>query len=511
MLRPAGQWLAAFGEPLHRIPRGAVLARQVYYRPLPVVWLSALAHGFDASPRVLRLGGLGVGALCLALFAMLSWRLLGDAPASLFAALFVAVHPVGIESFLWISAISGPWCTLFSIAALGLALAAFGSPSAPRALALAAASLFALLAALASQERAAVVPALLAALLISASRLERLRPASGALGRGAALVAAQAALVALFVLAWRPAVLGAAWTPLHPIGGSAETQLLSALASWPASLGWLLLPWVSTTNDGIRIVTSAGDPGPWLGAALALCSLAAWALLLRARRPVAALGLAWIWIAFLPTSGLLPLLHARGERYLLLSAFGAALLLADLGAAAVARLARPRLVGVSLACAVLGLLAWRSAVRLPDWRSDETLFGVELARDPGYREGRFLLASALFEQGRHAEVEVWLRPLLRPERPPTRTGYLNLLPVYELACANALALGRPEAALELEPRAGPLAASAAFQVCLGGAEEALGRVTAALLRYRAAADVLGAPAPRALRERIERLGAGRAR
>ncbi len=507
MLRPAGQWLAAFGEPLPRIPRGVVLARQAYYRPLPVVWLSALAHGFDASPRALRLGGLGVGAVCLALFAGLSWRLLGAAPAALFAGLFVAVHPVGVESFLWISAISGPWCALFCITALGLALAAWGSASGPRALALAAASLLALLAALASQERAVVVPALLAALLISASRLERLRPASAALGRGAALVAAQAALVALFVLAWRPAVLGAAWTPLPPIGGSGVTQLLSALASWPGSLGWLFLPWVSTTNDGVRIVSSAGDPGAWLGAALALGSLAAWGLLLRARRPVAALGLAWVWIAFLPSSGLVPLLHARGERYLLLSAFGAALLLADLGAAGVARLARPRLVGVGLACAVLGLLVWRSAARLPDWQSDEILFGVELARDPDYREGRFLLASALFEQGRHAEVDVWLRPLVHPERPPSRAGYLNLLPVYELACANALALGRPEAALELEGRAGPLAASAAFQVCLGEAEEALGRSPAALLRYRAAAASLGATAPPALGERIERLGA----
>ena len=503
LLRPPGEWARAFAEPLQRVPRGATATRQAYYRPLQVVWLSALDAAFDSSPRAFRLGGLAVAAAALAAFAALAWRLFGSPGPALAAALLVAAHPVGIEALVWISGISEPLCALFCFLALALALSVQDAAPA-RARLLAALSLAALLAALLSKERAAVLPALLLAVLLSRARLPQRAGAPAGARRGALLVAAHAALVAGFFLLWRPAVLGGVASPLAPIRGDPWAQVVTAVASWPASLGWLFLPVSSSTNDAVRIATSPGDPLFLLGALLALGSAGLWLWLLRAGRPVAALGLAWVWIAFLPTAGLVPQLHPRGERYLWLSAFGASLLVVDLGRAALGP--RRRVAAAGLAALAVAWLGWRTALRLPDWASTETLFRVELERDPGYREARFLLAAAALEGGRPAEAGALLEPLLFGSPAPGRASYLNLLASYELGCATQVHLGRPRRALELEGRAGPsVAASPVFQVCLGEAREQLGDPAGALVHYRAALVGLGAGAPPPLRERMREL------
>jgi hypothetical protein len=296
-----------------------------------------------------------------------------------------------------------------------------------------------------------------------------------------------AGIALAYVAVWRPAMLGAAVLAAPSIGGARSMHWLSAVASWPASLGWLFLPLRSTTSDSVRIVTSPADPVFLLGLALVAVSAVAGIVLLRRGRPVAALGIAWIWIAFLPTANLFPQIHARAERYLWLSVFGAALLLVDLlGATAPSR--RRRAVGAT-AIAVLALF-WveRTWVRTPDWRSTRTLFEADVSRDPDFREGRFHLARVFFEDRHHVDADRELRALLASlASKGDRWSHVDAVGVRELACANDVALGR---AAQVSAEAAALArtqpgapSSPGLRACLADAEERLGRPQVALGIY----------------------------
>jgi tetratricopeptide (TPR) repeat protein len=497
MLRPPGEIALAFREPLHRIAHRGGAARQSYYRPLQTAALSWVDDRFGSTPRSFRSAGLAIGALCFGTFSLFAWMLLGSPAAALFAALFVACHPVGIESFVWIAGGSGALCALFAIAALALALSSATAGRAATAGALGLLSLIALAAALLSKERAATEPLLLLAVFvcIASGRAASLRRA-----RATGLVAAHALLVAVYWFGWRPVVLGAP-AVLPPIGGSGVRQIASALANWPANLAWLFAPLHSSTSDVIRVVESAADPRAWLGAGLALGSAGVCWLCLRGGRPITALGLAWIWIAYAPTAGLLPMLHANGERYLFLSAFGASLIAADL-LAALARRVGPG-ASVVLAAALLAFLAARTSARIPEWESNLGLFQHEIARDPAYREGYFLVASELFERGRFEEADAHLTRLQAqgPEFAGT-ASYANPLTVNELVCANHLALRRYDEILvfarQLRRSHPGVARAAPVRTCIGQAHNGLGHTRQALEIFRSVAGELGTGTPPAL-------------
>jgi hypothetical protein len=381
------------------------------------------------------------------------------------------------------------------IGALASALAATRAETARGATAWGALSAAGLVLALLSKEQAAVTPALLVAALLSLGSGPR---------RGAAtrLVLLQTLLVAVYFLALRPSVLGSALTGVPPIGGSMATQWLTAIASWPRQLGWLFAPLRSSTNDTVMIVDSLASLRLALGALLALGSVFVWGWLRRSGARIAALGLAWIWIAFAPTAGLLPLLHASGERYLFLSCFGAALLLADAGGRWLP--GRPRAwIAPALAVLVLLGLAERTRARLPAWSSTQTLFEIDLARAPNFREAYFILGLKDAEAGRFAEASQRIAPLLSNDpRFQGSTGYLNWLSLAELACLSSLGSQDFAGVLALEARwqreFPALTRAPSFRVCAAQAREGLGRTAEALASYLSVANELGAAAPTGL-------------
>jgi tetratricopeptide (TPR) repeat protein len=228
-------------------------------------------------------------------------------------------------------------------------------------------------------------------------------------------------------------------------------------------------------------------------------------------RPVAALGLVWIWLAFLPTANLFPQIHAHAERYLFLSVFGAALVAVDLLDALAARVRPRRHVAVAAAIGallVLGL-AQRTWVRTPDWRSTEALFRVDVARDPAYREGRFHLARAFVLQQRNGEAAAELA-LLR-EMSPERSGrwsYVNDVGVRELACATDVALGRNAEVIasfrELERSAPSAAEDPALRSCIALALEGAGQTEQASALYLRVVDSLAGEPPAAVSLAIAR-------
>lgn len=491
LLRPAGELTQAFREPLHRIPHRGNAARQSYYRPLQVIALSWVADRSGAEPRNFRLLGLAFGALALGVWALLVRRLCGRTVPALAAALFVAMHPVGVETYVWIAGTSGAMSALFGIAALALGLMSCTPRSPLAAAGLAAASLIALLAALLSKERAIMEPVLLVALFASvaqAAAASTSEPGRAALDRlrAAAVVATHALLAGCFFFVWRPSVLGDSSLALPPIGDSVSVQIASAVANWPASLAWLFIPLHSSTSDVLQIVPSPFDPRALFGVALALGSAVAWWLCLRRGRPLLALGLAWIWIAYAPTAGLLPMLHAAGERYLFLSAFGASLVLADLLGLLLRRGGATAL-WIAAAVPVL-FVAQRTHARLPLWESNLSLFQHEIAHDPAFREGYFLVAAELHGRGQYEEAAEHLRRVLAggPAFEGT-ASYLNPLSTNEVLCTSLLALGRHAAIQELAKRlavSDPFVARApSVRACFGQALDLAGRPRDALAIY----------------------------
>jgi tetratricopeptide (TPR) repeat protein len=477
LIRPADGLLDAFVQPMHgSLDFRLAGVSQSFYRPLQVVILSLIHDRYATEPRFYRAVNLALGAATAVVFTALGWTLFGRAGLALLAGTIFAVHPGGIEVYVWIAGMSAALADFFVVGSVLAAVLALRAGVCGRGVALALVSVAAFVLGLASKEHAVVTPALVLASAVSLAVLDRdaaagsrrsqvataaegsrrvqvataaagsrrVQVATAAAGSRRVQVATAAALVLVqglvalaYVVWWRPHVLGGAFTGAPPIGGKLMTHSLSSLASWPRTLLWLFFPWQSTTSDVVRVVTSALDPMAWLGLLLAAGSLAAWLWLLRRGHAVAALGLAWIWIAFLPTSGVVPLLHARAERNLCLSILGVALV----WPAAVAPLLRtawpraPRAAAAGLAAVAVVALAQRSWARIPDWRSDLSLFERDAGRDPLYREGKYELAIALFEAGRGDEAKHQLEALLDLDSEFTgRSSYLRKVDVFELYC-----------------------------------------------------------------------------
>lgn len=448
VLRPTDRLLEAFTEPLQRADRleTQVLA-QPYYRPLQVVLASGVTAAFGREPTPLRAVSVALGALALAIFTGLAFELLRSAGAAALAGAVVAAHPVGLETHLWVSGLSAALASVFVLACVWLALRALRAPSAAGRAAFAAASLASLAAALLSKENGAIAAALVAAL--AACELRRPAGERRPVARTAAvLVALQVALVGAYLLVWRPRVIGSALNGAPLLGGRLETQLASSLAFWPGAMGWLLVPVHSSTSDAVWLVESLGSPAALAGAALALGSAALFGLWLARGRGVAAFALAWIWLAFAPTSGIVPLLHARAERNLFFSVYGVALLLAW-GAAALRRrsIPAPALAAVGTLC-VLGL-AERTLARQPDWRSTETLFETDVARDPRHREGRVNLVVDYLQAGRAQDAKRQADALLAQRHPRGWSSYALDRNILELYCRANEAAGAEDDTLAL--------------------------------------------------------------
>jgi tetratricopeptide (TPR) repeat protein len=453
LIQPPGHLLEAFWQPMH--PDLETLspgAAQPYYRPLQVVVASWIDAEFGKQPRYFRAVSLTLGAATALLFTLFARLLSGDLRSASLAGAIFAAHPAGIEIYVWVAGLSAALATGFIILSLlgaQLALRA-RAPTVRGALVLL--SVTALILGLLSKENALVTPALLLACIVSAAATERRRtPAAGASlprhvrSAAFALLLVQGLVTAAFVFWWRPRVLGGVLSGAPPIGGSYAVQVLTSLASWPDRLSWLLLPLQSTTSDVVRIASSPLEPMAWLGVALAAGSLALWLRLLRGGHAVAALGLAWIWIAFLPTSGVLPLTHLRAERYLSLSVFGIALLWPVVGTHLLrGQLPKaPRWLAPALAALVVLGLAQRSWVRTPDWRSDIALFERDLERDPRFREGYYVLASALVRDERLEEARGRLEELRAVgARFAGLSSFLRIEDAFNLYCRVNLNLGR---------------------------------------------------------------------
>jgi hypothetical protein len=453
LIRPPGRILAAFGEPMYRALADAdPTAVQPYYRPLQVVTASLVDHHLGRRPENFRPISFAIGAATMAMFFCFVLPLTRDPRAAALAASIVAVHPAGIEDYVWISGVAAAFAAFFVCASLTVVPHLMRAQTSSSRAVLWFLGTAALVGGLLSKESAVVIPALTLACV--ASLVMRDRASDGrSLGahlsdqRAALLLAGtQLIVVLLYLLVARPWLLGGSLSGAHPIRGDWTVHLMTVLATWVDRLAWTFAPMRSTTSDVVSLGTLT-SPAAWLGILLAAAAPLVWLWLLRRGAAVAALGWAWMWIAFLPTSGIAPLTHVVAVRYISLSVFGVALLW--LALLEVLRSRAPRQwVSTAVGIALVLALAERTWARLPDWRSDFTLFTKAVAEDPLYREGYYVLAVSLAEQRHFTRARQRLNQLrIANGQFGERYSFVREADVALLLCMVNLEIDDPEDSL----------------------------------------------------------------
>jgi protein O-mannosyl-transferase len=328
--------------------------------------------------------------------------------------LLFAVHPAHVEAVATIFGRTEPLSTAFAVGALLLALRRReGRWRLPAALGL-------LVLGVLSKEVAIVTPGLFVVVAVALPAAAGLEVRPG-LGRGAprrALLEV-AAVAALLLGAFVPYLVGrgpalavaaeARWFPVGTPGLHVALTMSRVMGEYlrilavPGFLGGdfayaARLPTLSAPTPGFAVATAA-----WLATAVA-------ALLLRRRAPLAAAGLAWIFLPLLPVMHLIPVGVLLAERLLYLPSVGFCLavaaaaghLLEAAGPSPLARVpaggagraalaggsARPSAARPSAALLAAALLAallvltTRTVVRTLDWRSDVAYWTSELEKAP---------------------------------------------------------------------------------------------------------------------------------
>ncbi|MCI0342232.1 MAG: tetratricopeptide repeat protein [Planctomycetales bacterium] len=455
------------------------------FRPLVLATFAVDRSFWDANPFGLHLTNLLLHAAASAAVAAIALRLRMGALLAGAAGVLFAVHPAHAECVSWIVGRCDGIATLGTLVALLAHLA--GRPGI---------ATLAWLGALGGKESAAsAIP--LVALLAWAGRHPAgasRRRAWALAGAGAGLAAALYAIARLVALGGSP-VPGGAGVALPGVG--LLDRLLVFARAGAAMLGSL------ATGAGLCADHSA-DPG-WLrpdpgGAEAFLLAglLVAAALSLRAARrgSLLGLGLAWVAVALLPVSQVVPIGAVRADRFLSLPAAGWSLALAaGLGIAATPPLGTvPRAlarrtalaVGLTAVAAFTVLSIRRAAVwsgpvplaedvlrRTPndaeawnrlgiaresskEWRAAEEAYRRAIAitdSGSGPREPRAVLnlGTLFLSRDRLEEAEPLLRRALR-ERPRDPVVHFNVAKLLDARGRFRDATVAYEAALELRPR-----------------------------------------------------------
>ena len=432
----------------------------------PLTWLSHLA---DVSLFGWRPGGHHLTSLLLhaansvLLYFVLKRLTRAVWPSAFVAALF-ALHPMHVESVVWVSERKDVLSTLFWLLAM-LAYARYAArPGAARY------ALVAALMALGLAAKPMLVTLPLVLLLLDAWPLGRLKSRAD-LGRlaleKAPLVVLSAVSSLVTLAAQQGAMFYAQDMPLSLRLANAAVSCATYVARmfWPSGLA-VLYPYPPEI-----------PAWQWAAAGATLAALTAAALMEGRRRPYLAVGWLWFLVTLVPVLGLVQVgLQSMADRYTYVPFIGLFIAVAwgaaDAAAArlGVRRAAGPAAAVVLLACAAL------SARQVTFWQDSKTLFQRALDVTPDNALMEFNLGVILNDEGRRDEaVEHWLRAVrIAPRHAPALT---NLgMALLERGLADK-AIPYFEAALNVSP----LVTEAHFG--LGMAHARLGRTAEAIEEY----------------------------
>ncbi len=363
------------------------------------------------------------------------------------AALF-AVHPLRVESVVWIAERKDVLAGFFWLAAMLAWLRYVRRPGAGRY------ALVAAFMALGLAAKAILVTLPAALLLLDWWPLGRLRPGPPGLGRPevpeagtpwrrlGVLALEKLPLLALSAAAAATTLVTQART-LQPLDTLPPLQRLArALTSYATYLGDTLVPRKLAFFYPLREVP-AGDA---LAAALLLAAITALAVRRARRSPWLLFGWLWFLGVLLPVTGIAQIgAHGRADRYTYLPSIGLAIA-AVWGIAELAgRHPRLRAAAAAGAAAAILLLAAAARAQIATWRDSETLFrhATEVTEDNYV--AHLNLAGLLARRGEREEAAAHFQAALRaaPENPEVLGGAADAL----------VAWGRPREALPYLARA----------------------------------------------------------
>ena len=297
------------------------------------------------------------------------------------AVLVFAVHPVAVESVVSPANREELYCALFLMLSLGLLIKK--KSLFPVCLLFA----FALL----SKETAAVLPLLFLGTWIFARRSSNF---VGISSTAAALFATLSLYcIVRFVLLCNPLELA-----LQYRGGSLGASV------WAHARGWtrMLKLFIAPTDLNVDFGFTNTVPWSFVGTLGAMASfvlastllIGAW--LVSKRSSVMALGLLWIFCAFLPVAGFVPIANVFAERFLYVPLLGFAVFLAGLGDLLRKDLGRASIIASCLCILCLGVM---SQERTQIWKDGETLWADAVAKNPHRARARNNLGAMFLEKG----------------------------------------------------------------------------------------------------------------
>ncbi len=419
------------------------------------------------------------------LFFLLALRLTRDLTLSLAAAGVFAVHPLLVEAVAVVNYREDLLAAFFTLSAFGLMARARAASGRGRGLRIAATVAMAI--GCLAKENAMMAPLLLVTVDVCAGR-DSAREIVRRHWRDYALLAA--ACMAVFV--WRWAVIGGAAVVSHTavIPAAHENRPRTVLhGAWVLVRGmaqlWLPLG-LSPEYDEIPTGSASLVAGALSAAGLAIAAVVAFRR--RAQQPWVALGIVGGIVAYLPTSGIIPISNLRADRYLYLPALplllGSCSLVLDLvrrsrWLAGRPFLDMPRLwLGMGLAFVALGTVTLSHA---RTFRDDIALWTAATKKAPTSPRAWSALGEARMRGGSTiaalAAVQESLR--LEPDWGHTRQllGIISMqqgtLERAHAELETALALGVPDRAELLNN--------------LGYCELRLGRFDAAIARFEESA------------------------
>ncbi len=407
----------------------------------------------------------------LLLFALLA-RLFEDDRLALAAALIFAVHPVHSEAVAWASGRKD--LLAFAFGLLTVLSFDWGDRARKRTLGIALSALCAFLACL-SKPTAVVLPFLLWVALL-------LRKEGGARVSACVrstlpvLLVCGAMAVAHFAIAFSKGVIKTgeretiqAW--------SAVASLVRRAAPLASAVEALRLLWFPANLSPFYLMQGGWiQPSAPILAVIALLATAGiivWAV--RGKTKIAAFGLFWIAIAYLPTSSVLPTSLPLAERYLYLPSLGLCVCLG----AALAGLRRGAWPLAAALVLVYGLGSWSNNAR---WQDSLSLWRSACRTLPASSEVWNDMAAAYSQAGMASRAEGALVISARLEPPNARLRLNQGLVLMKKGNYAGAAQALREASADAR-----YAYDARYR--LAQVYEALGRIPDAVAEYKAAAAI----------------------
>lgn len=414
----------------------------------PVTWWSYLIdfelYGLD--PAGFHLTSVIWHAVTALVLLLALRRLTGSVWASCCAVLLFAVHPLRLESVVWISerkdVLSGFFFALALWLYAGDRSSRWWMPRIALVMALG----------LASKPIVVILPVVLLAL--DFWPLQRWAPGCGNLAQLGRLVLEKRSLIALsaasclLTIASQHSAGALAATTGIPLG----VRLTNAANSAVAYLGSLLWPVDARIYYCFPDLTR-GETAFHV-AILLLVSFGAWRL--RSRAPAVLAGWVFYLVALLPVIGLLQVGgQARADRYTYLPSIGIAIAITfGLRSLVTRRRAGSVIAAVTMSAITIAAVA-QARELLPTWRDSTTLFSRAVAVDPGCAWSLARLAMAEWREGEHERALPTLEraAAVDPYDPHTQSALALLYSHFErheealAASARALSLAPPMAKL----------------------------------------------------------------